>query len=268
MRCFAAVGVALAISVSGNNEVRAADEGQETAAARQFQSRASQVTSQYVAKNHDGDALDRRQQPLLRWSNPLGGEQAHGEVYLWTDHGRPAAALSLYEIRRDGGEVVEHHEWALLGSRGVSFSGPVRWEPKAGSIEWKPIPTAAAPAESPRARLSQMRSTAAEFAGEKTTRSGESRALRLLSQPLYHYDQDGKTGGLFALVEATDPEMLLLLETGESNGRLGWNYSVMRMSNVRLALTHKGKAVWEAAQLPWSEAVDRPDLPYSAFRVR
>jgi len=175
--------------------------------------------------------------------------------------------LSLYELTRVGGEVVEHHKWALLDSRGVSLTGPVRWEPRADSYKSKPIP-AVVPAESIRDRLGRMRTIAAEFGGEKTTRNGEVRALRLLSQPLYHYDQDGKTGGLFALVEATDPELLLLLETGESNGRLGWNYSVMRMSNVRIALTHQGKAVWEAAQLPWSEAVDRPDLPYSAFRVR
>jgi len=38
--------VRISISVCGKSEVRAADEGQETAAARQFQSRAGQVTSQ------------------------------------------------------------------------------------------------------------------------------------------------------------------------------------------------------------------------------
>jgi len=265
MRWFLTVWpAALVLSFCNVESVRAADEGQETPAARQFQIRAREVTAQYVAKNQAGEALKRHEQPLLRWSNPVDGQQALGEVYLWTDQERPAAVLSLYELTRDSGGVVEHHEWALLDPRGVSFAGPARWEPKPGMTELNPIPGSAPPGESQRARLGQMRRLAAAFAGQKTTRSGEVRTLRLLSQPLYQYEQDGTAGGLFAFVEATDPELFLLLETNQS----GWSYSAMRMSNVRLVLTHQGKAVWDAPQLTWSEAVGRSDLPYSAFRVR
>src|SRR5687767_2618045 len=90
-------------------------ETSEADAASRFQERAKLVVKQYVVKadGQTGRELTRQSEPLLRWTNPLGGQQAHGEVYLWTDRGAPAAVLSLYELTRDTG-VVEHHEWSSL----------------------------------------------------------------------------------------------------------------------------------------------------------
>src|SRR5205809_3668981 len=36
-------------------------------------------------------------QPVLRWSNPTNGE-VHGSVVLWTNHGCPEAAASIYQF--------------------------------------------------------------------------------------------------------------------------------------------------------------------------
>jgi hypothetical protein len=73
---------------------------------------------------------------------------------------------------------------------------------------------------------------------------------------------------LFALVEATDPELLLLLESRKEDGKPVWQYAAARLTNVKLELAHQDKVVWQVETLPWSEAVDRPDKPYSAFGVR
>src|SRR5687767_4685251 len=67
-------------------------------AAKKFQAYAKETARSYKALigPKDDRKLTLSEQPILRWTNPLGGRNAHGEVFLWTDSGRPAAALSLY----------------------------------------------------------------------------------------------------------------------------------------------------------------------------
>src|SRR5262245_14538448 len=40
--------------------------------------------------------LELRREPVLKWSNPDRGE-VHGNVFVWTRHGRPLAVASLFK---------------------------------------------------------------------------------------------------------------------------------------------------------------------------
>jgi hypothetical protein len=113
-----------------------------------------------------------------------------------------------------------------------------------------------------------MRDLAERFAGEKTTRSGVTRTLRLLPKPIFRYEsQDAGVldGVLFALAEATDPEALLILEARRSGSTYVWHFALARMNSVRLTAAYDGKPVWEVPALAGSEVYDRTDKAYSAF---
>jgi hypothetical protein len=140
------------------------------------------------------------------------------------------------------------------------------------------LSTGLPPAATARQRLTQMRELAGKFTAEKTTRQDETRDLRLLARPLYRYEPasgeasepagDLLDGALFAFVEATDPEIFLWIEARDAGGKPEWHFAAVRMNSIRLALSFDGKPAWEVETLPWRDALNRRDLPYTAFQVR
>ena len=254
-----------------------APSGPEAEAAKKFQAYARETAAAYDARaeSENGRKLALRGEPILRWSNPLGGRKAHGEVFLWTDAGRPAAVLSMYEYTGPDGVVHEHHEFCSLAIAGLHFASPrpLVWAPKEAGLELKPLSDAPPPAMSARQRLTQMRELAAGFSAEKTTRQSETRDLRLLSQPVYRHeglDKDVNVldGALFAFVEATDPEIFLLLEAHHAGGKAAWHFAAARMNSIRLQISRGETPAWEADVLPWKDALNRRDRPYTAFQVK
>jgi hypothetical protein len=245
-------------------------------AARKFQAAAKASAAGYAlrADAADGRELKLSEEPLLRWANPLGGRKAHGDVFIWTDEGRPAAVLSLYEYTTPDGVVHEHHEFCSLATGPIFGDGPEGrdWSPPEAGIEFKPLPDSPEPAPSPVRRLSQMRDLAGRFSGAKITREErEKRDLRLLPQPVLRYSSkhhEVTDGALFALVEATDPEIFLVLEARPHEGDLLWHYALARMNSLWLSASYSGQQVWEADVLPWGQIIRRTDKPYMIFPLR
>jgi len=242
--------------------------------AKEFSERARQTAAAYKCfsgpdNQHELKLVDKA---ILRWANPLGGREAHGEVFLWTDGGRPAAAWSLYEFVDDKtGAFREYQEFCSLTDQPLDFAGAVNWAPAVPGVELKPFAEDVLPADSARQRLKQMRDLAARFTAEKTNREGDTRELRLLPQPVYRYEPaDGEVtdGALFALVEHTDPEMFLLLEARGADNGARWHFAFTRMASVELKAHLNGTMVWEGPVLPWRDALSRKDKPYTAFRVK
>ncbi len=134
----------------------------------------------------------------------------------------------------------------------------------------KPIPEAPIPAATPAQRLRQMRELAKEFTGRQTNRKGVDGDMRLLTQPICRYE--GKEpplidGGLFAFVQGTDPEVVLLIEAPQIDGKPQWQYSLSRMTSIELRVSHRGRLVWTVPVQPWSEVQDRRE-PYMSFVMR
>ncbi|HZN35882.1 MAG TPA: hypothetical protein VFB80_18760 [Pirellulaceae bacterium] len=251
----------------------AQDDEQEAEATKRYQAHAQATAALYELKTagEEPRQLKLRPESLLRWTNPLGGNKAHGELFLWTDRGRPAAVLSMYEWTDVKGIVHEHHEWCSLSLDRIAAAGPKVWEPKSAGIELKPLPAAPPPADTPVRRLRQMRDLGAGFAAEKTTREEEKRELRLLSQPAFRYeagDPDVLDGAVFALVEATDPEAFLLLEARVADGKAAWHYGLARMNSLPLAASYQKQPVWEVPKVVGSQVYNRQDLPYTAFTIK
>jgi hypothetical protein len=251
----------------------AADDAE---AAKKFRAAAKASAGAYElrAESAEGRKLELREEPLLRWSNPLGGRNAHGDVFLWIDEGRPAAVLSLYEYNTPTGTVQQHHEFCSLATTAIVGKGPANrnWSPAEPGITLAVVPKAPPPAVTAIRRLSQMRDIGSRIRGAKVTREEqEKRDLRLLPQPLWRYSSKHHgivDGALFALVEATDPEAFVLLEARESGGKTEWHYAFARMNSLWLGAQLDDASVWEVDQLPWSEVMRRGDKTYMVFPIR
>jgi hypothetical protein len=214
-----------------------------------------------------GRKLVLHPEPILTWTNPVPEKQMRGDVFLWTDEGRPAAVLCLFEMT-ERSAPREFHEFCSLASGPLaSTSGPnYRWSAATSQVTMSRLADAPLPAATPRQRLSQMRELAGRFACEKTTRMGDKQSLRLLSQPVARYESpanDVTDGALFVFAEATDPEVFLLLEASPVGGELQWHYGLARMVSVRVEVSYREKTVWSVETLAYEDYRNRPESPYT-----
>ena len=198
-------------------------------------------------------------QPLLRWSNPTAGS-VHGEVFVWTVHGRPAAIASIfrwYHPFKDGTvEIVSLTPSAVTARQ----SGAVLWDSRSPGVAFESL-DGPPPAGAKGVRLTQMRSLVRRFSAELTDkRSGEPvvRGLRLLGQPIYRYESAGQgvtDGAIFAVAEVTDPEVIVFVEAVQDGDSAGWRYALARMNNHELTVRLDDKVVksWAHIDRPWSD---------------
>jgi len=243
-------------------------------AAKKFEAHAKAVAAAYEIRTDSaaGRKLMLRAEPVLNWTNPVPEKQMHGDVFLWTDDGRPAVVLCLFEMT-ESGDVHEFHEFCSLAPAGlVTTSSDTRpWSPATSQLTMSPLPDAPSPATTPRQRLMQMRELAGRFACEKTTRMGDVRSLRLLSQPLARYESKTHKvaeGALFAFVEATDPELFLLLELRSAGDTSQWQFGFTRMASVKMRVSLADKFVWQVDTIPYDDYRNRLDLPYALLLAR
>jgi uncharacterized protein (TIGR03067 family) len=199
--------------------------------------------------------LELKKEPVFEWSNPVGEGLHQGVIFLWLRDGRPAALGGPFSHPVPGwkGRKVLHELLALDRDK-LLVSRPSgalnEWKPQAG-LERKELPDAPPPADAPAARLVQMKKLAAEFTGQTVDGEKKRWDLRLLSTPLYRYPA-AKTGvidgALFALVSdaGTDPEVLLLIEARQKDGKTLWEYACGRFGIISMYVQHKDKEVWSS----------------------
>jgi hypothetical protein len=76
---------------------------------------------------------------------------------------------------------------------------------------------------------------------------GDGEALRLLPRPLYRYQvehADPMDGALFAFVQGTDPEVVLVLEATHHAGESRWQYALNRRTPAALEADLDGQRIW------------------------
>ena len=193
-------------------------------------------------------------QRVLRWQNGTRGTQESDGVFvLWILKGRPEASASIFPY-----EGSIHHEFVSLSRDAnlvVRDEGRVIWSPATPGIAFKDITGAPAPAGNPAARLKQMKGLADRFKVAITGRRADNsdrEELRVLPRPLYRYEPSEAPGqgsgwidgGVFAFVQGTDPEAILLLEAVDSDGRPRWQYGFARATSTALEARLDKQAVW------------------------
>ena len=230
------------------------------------------AAEQYTIRLADGDATPvlLQREALLKFSNPLIGS-TYGAVFVYTAKGRPEAIVSIYKWYAPARHMgVEFHSLSL-GLLTAEHDGKEVWSPRRPGIDLRPLPDASPPAGSPAGRLRQIRALADQFSASETNESNITRDLRLLTKPLYRYASEAPRvvdGALFAFVQGTDPEAILVIEAVQDpDGRAAWRYALARMTFRSLKVSHRDREVWTVplnSLGPNSEQQDRR-APYTEF---
>jgi len=207
--------------------------------------------------------------PVMRWRNVARGQDGEAMMVVWAHNGRPVAMASIYPW--DG---FLCHEFGSLSrqTRLVARDGrAVVWSPNSAGLAFKDVPDAPAPADTPAARLRQMKAIADRFKGTMTGWKGDNsdrEELRLLLRPLYRYelkeakepDPNLQDGALFAFVIGTDPEIVLVLEAVGPANEAVWQYAFARATSGGLEVKLDGAIVWTADKFPANRVPTNPQV--------
>src|SRR5262245_11551683 len=197
-------------------------------------------------------------QVAIRWRNPTRGGQANAILVLWIHDGRPAAAASVFALGQLCHDFVSLSRTAGL----VAHEGDeLVWSPAVAGVQFHGLADASVPTNTPGDRLRQMKELARRFSATlQGWKYSESKGdeLRLHPRDLYRYDMKAaekthpelRDGAVFAFVQGTDPEMLLLLEAvAEGDRPPRWQYAFARATTGGLEAQLDGKPVWKVEQL-------------------
>jgi hypothetical protein len=183
-------------------------------------------------------------EPVLRWWQPVRGVD-DGALYLWVHEGRPVAAITFFTFKWPEGIrsiVHERHSFAFEPVEATWRDNSV-WHTSQPGLTFKPVPGAPIPAGGAPSRLRQMQAVAREFSANTVDDKASKWPLRPLVTPLYRYE--GKNdGALFALVQGTDPEAFVLLETRGAGKDAHWEYAVARFTDLELHIRFQNHEVF------------------------
>jgi hypothetical protein len=190
--------------------------------------------------------------PVLRWSNPVAQEEDAG-LFLWTRQGRPEAAAQFF-VRKN----VWMHEFQSLSESPftVDWRGRTIWAPRKAGLLFHVEPDRPPPDSSAVRRLRQMRAVAESFTASVEFQYDQDShyELRLLSRPLHRYgspEGEVRDGTLWAFVQGTNPEVLLLVESRPAPDRtLRWNCAFAAMTSYPAQARRGGTTVWKVDRQP------------------
>lgn len=193
--------------------------------------------------------------PALKWTNPVSGIE-HGVLILWHDENRPAVFAQVFKLPAP--QNLWLHECQSVIAEPLQFTLPGKpvWSPSASSAKFTTLTKVESPADKPAARLVQARAIARRFTASEdfrtTPNSEPSRfELRLTPQPVYQYTSDKLgvlSGAVFAFVNGTDPEVLLVVEAYTDKQTTGWRYLLAPMTCWAVAASWEGEPVWQVEE--------------------
>jgi hypothetical protein len=177
-----------------------------------------------------------------------------------------------------GGDGYRHvaHEFHSLSEEPfvATWRDKKQWSPKKPGLEWKPIPGAPKPADSPAQRLRQMGELARQFHGHEVDFRGGRWELRLVPKPVYRYElkktEAVEDGALFVFCQGTDPEIFLGIEARRTQAGYQWHYACAAFSDYELHMRHQETELWNppretydnrTAPHWWNGVIERTRLP-------
>jgi hypothetical protein len=205
----------------------------------------SMATHEIHALDDRGTRFRLQPDPVLRFTNPVGGSR-DGALFLWLDEaGRPVVAS---QILWNPQQIWAQEFSSLSPSPLIARSPDGRvWNPSRGGVSFQPVPEAARPADTDERRLRQMRQLADGFSAEHNYRGRTWNQLRLLTKPFARYGKPGsevQDGALFCFAQGTDPEALLMLESRLGRDGPEWQYAFAPMTGFAINASWKGKPIW------------------------
>jgi len=181
-------------------------------------------------------------------------DEEDAALFLWVRRGRPEAAAQFFVRKANW-----MHEFQSLSAQPFEarWDGQVVWSPGAPGVRFRALPGVPPPAVAAAERSRQLRAISGTFGGSVEFRyAGQSRyELRLLPRPLYRYGAgeaaDPVDGALWAFVQGTNPEILLLIEARRDGGPAAeWRYALAPMTSYAAEVMRDGQSVWKVDRQP------------------
>lgn len=181
-------------------------------------------------------------QSALNWSNPVFGT-TDGAFFLWTLEGRVAAVMKTYKTRNGRWfEQVRTFSSLPLVAREAAEAAPF-WTPPSAA-EMQRLEDSPKPASTAAARLVQMKALQRSFSASGQLLTGRQQ-LRPLPHPLYRYPADDDVdGAMFAYVQGTGPDVLLILEARLREDQPQWYYSLGSIGIFEVQVDRGAETVW------------------------
>jgi hypothetical protein len=241
----------LAISLTA--QARAGGQNAAVAGAERLKFMQDSVRTYELTKSGASQGpLKLDDKPVFRLGKQYAEDIVDGAIFLWTgEHDRPEAAVQAFLIKnKKEPQGLWIHEFTSLATSALKAErkGRLWWSPTKPGLEYKPVPGAPEPAESPVQRLRQMRSLADGFRASDDFGGRGWTELRMLTTPICRYGKPGTgtvDGTLFSFVQGTDPEVFLFLEARPGKQGLEWQYALAPMTVFAVKGSYKGTAVWE-----------------------
>lgn len=219
-----------------------------------IQSRRIAQTFEFVMGDSEAMLTER---PVLVYSDPAR-VLSDSTCWLWCVDGVPVGALTIeFNPSGDGGRGKWTFEGATLSAE--------TWTLRHSDADWtltdadespRTLVSATSLAEDRAARLRQMKLLARRF--EARSNSSEGRAvLRLLPSPIFRFPEEATAaidGAVFALTYGTNPEVLLVVEAVENNGRAEWRYRLAPLTAAELTVRLNGEGVWSQQEYTGRDA--------------
>ncbi len=196
-------------------------------------------------------SLGVQEEPAFRVGRQRGNF-VDGAIFLWLDDvGRPEAAMEAFLLSEPdvpNGKWIHEFTSLATGPIEATIGGKTRWSPTVPGLEFRAVPGAPKPANTPAARLRQMRAIADEFKADDDFGGSGWLSLRMLTTPIARFGKTGaepEDGALFALVDGTDPEVFLFVEARKGKEGPEWQYALASMGCWAVKVRRDGKPVWE-----------------------
>lgn len=212
------------------------------------------ATMRVVPTRKSDDACKLRDEPIIKWSNPVSG--AEGAVFVWTSDGRPIALAKCHLNSRNS----YHVETLIAISENplrLTEGGQVTWEPSEPGVKFETLADLGPPAATESLRLAQMRRAVREYRfvdnwGETGSAIKSEWELRLMPTPLLRYSSASDKivdGALFAFAQGTNPEALVLVEAVESDNGRAWRAVPSRLTGYQIRGWHRDQLVLDVAKI-------------------
>lgn len=207
-----------------------------------------------------GAEIDRVEHPVLEYAAPMWGGH-HGTLWVWGRRGRPVAVLEMSLV---GKENLWYRSFHAVTDAPIQMTlrDGATWTPRSSNVKFQRLPGAPPPAETPAARLRQMKAFVQKFSAHQlwTWQDGDGsrHELRLLTTPVHRYeDRDQRLidGALFIVVQGTNPEATLFLEAIQPPGetRPIWQFGVGRTSFAEQILKYDNEEVYHDPPVKFDE---------------
>lgn len=203
-----------------------------------------------------------RLEPILRRQQNTQGNSL-GYTFVWLEPcGRPAALCDVFYFKNHLENRHMMNEWHSFADEPLKVVGPGKNDvprdflrsPSSG-LDWKPVPGADQPADTPAGRRLQLGRLARRFSAWSIDAKERKHELRLLTTPILAYEStDPKrclAGAIFAHCVETDPECLVVLEARPKVNGFEWRYAPVATSIDEQFLKLDDDLVWSSGVPEW-----------------